>query len=338
MSIAQVGSVTTAGNGSATSLACNKPTGVASGHLMIAFVTTNNDTISAPAGWTSIIHDDNGATATFGDAWYYRVAGGSEGSTYTFTKSGSTAPMVVSIVALSGVDTSSPIDGSAGSVATTSNPASTPSYSDTVVSGRSFYSRSVRNLSGSGIPTLSSATSGQALLTTHGATGTTPSYGHGIFWATSDFTGGTHSPSTISISSSNTPTDSINSGFVVNAVGVSVAADQPSASVTANAATVQISNVITNSVSVSANDSTVTVGPAAELASASAAASDVVRSIPADSPSAAVVANSASIHLDAYAESSEASVSVLGSIAYYGAPVVRLYVVPGENRTYYVRR
>jgi hypothetical protein len=62
----------------------NKPTGVASGDLLVALAWANNVTATwaAPAGWTKIAEDLTNASM----ALFTRVADGSEGSTFTFTR------------------------------------------------------------------------------------------------------------------------------------------------------------------------------------------------------------------------------------------------------------
>lgn len=77
--IIRVGSAQGAGSGS--TLIINKPTGVQSGDLMVAFAGNPGPlTWTPPSGWTEEI-DANGLVV----AW--KVAGGSEPSNYTFTPS-----------------------------------------------------------------------------------------------------------------------------------------------------------------------------------------------------------------------------------------------------------
>jgi type II secretory pathway pseudopilin PulG len=95
-----------------TSVAVNKPTGTASGNLLIAAVTTDGDTLSSlspPSGWTLIQKDTYSPEVTLG-VWY-KVAGGSELSSYTFTWSGSQQAYGY-IMRFTGNDTSNPINAS----------------------------------------------------------------------------------------------------------------------------------------------------------------------------------------------------------------------------------
>jgi hypothetical protein len=87
-------------NAGATSVAITKPASTVSGNLMIAFVcsqdTNGTATVTTLAGWTyinDIMHNfttSNAATHLYA---FYRVAGGSEGSSYTFTGSAGTGSL-----------------------------------------------------------------------------------------------------------------------------------------------------------------------------------------------------------------------------------------------------
>jgi hypothetical protein len=129
--IAQRGSSTTATNATASAtLTINKPTGVVAGDLMIVSIVqneTDNDNgglnnVTA-TGWTlidgRIIFSEG--TGNGQNAWHgtvlYRVAGASEGASYSFTLPNSRADMAIgSIVAFSGVNTTGGFnaDGSVG--------------------------------------------------------------------------------------------------------------------------------------------------------------------------------------------------------------------------------
>ena len=98
------GTATTATVTNNASLTINKPTGVASGDVMIAnLVEVNSLTApTAPAGWTSI----DGRSLAGGTNRYarifYKVAGGSEPTSYTFTvPTGFTVTATGGIVAFS---------------------------------------------------------------------------------------------------------------------------------------------------------------------------------------------------------------------------------------------
>lgn len=111
----------------------NKPTGVVSGDVMLAwiYVDTNGTISAAPSGWTQL---DSQASATTGQTYnmyvYYKVAGASEPTSYSWTAS-SPQYCEIALVAFSGVDTTTPIDAhgirDAGSTASLVTPTITTS-------------------------------------------------------------------------------------------------------------------------------------------------------------------------------------------------------------------
>lgn len=77
---------TSAGNASGGALSINKPTGTASGDLLVAVLYLENDTntwSSVPSGWTLATSQVN--TGLFKIWVYYKWAGGSEPSSYSWT-------------------------------------------------------------------------------------------------------------------------------------------------------------------------------------------------------------------------------------------------------------
>lgn len=69
----------------ATSVTINKPTGTSEGDLLVAFFTTlNGGAWSGDTGWTEVL-DQAGSGGKGGIRIAYKVAGSSEGSSYTFT-------------------------------------------------------------------------------------------------------------------------------------------------------------------------------------------------------------------------------------------------------------
>lgn len=141
MAIALRGKASKTGTGSTVTVAqADFDTPPQSGDVLVAFgVTATNDTESGsttvvpPAGWTN---RKTGASPTFsmGAVLATRTAGSSEGS-YVFTIGGSTQSSVVEILAFSGVDGSTVIDGTVpnmtGTTTTTpAAPACTPAASD----------------------------------------------------------------------------------------------------------------------------------------------------------------------------------------------------------------
>lgn len=91
-------------NGTGATLVCNKPTGTASGNLLLAWHYNdagNIATSTPPSGWATNATQDQGINAAHFKL-YSKTAGGSEGSTYTFNQS--SVAGVITIIALSGVD------------------------------------------------------------------------------------------------------------------------------------------------------------------------------------------------------------------------------------------
>ena len=100
------------------SLTVAKPAGVASGDVLVASVAArlgSGSPLNQPAGWSLVRRDDcSGPQKTdLSQAFFYKVAGGSEPASYTFGFSDTTAA-AGSVLAFTGVDTASPLDGSAG--------------------------------------------------------------------------------------------------------------------------------------------------------------------------------------------------------------------------------
>jgi hypothetical protein len=98
----------------ATSLVINKPTSTASGNLLVAGISYSggsNTTITPPTGWNLIRRTDN--STNIGMASYYKVAGGGEPTSYSWTLSSATRASG-GIMRYTGVNTSDPINASAG--------------------------------------------------------------------------------------------------------------------------------------------------------------------------------------------------------------------------------
>jgi hypothetical protein len=74
---------------SGTTLTVDKPTGTVEGSMLVAFaMTSSSNTWAAPSGWTEVLD-------TSGRGCFYKVAGASEGASYTFTLSSSSDRHVV---------------------------------------------------------------------------------------------------------------------------------------------------------------------------------------------------------------------------------------------------
>lgn len=124
----------TVSNNSTTSAVCDEPTGTAERDVMLAFVAWDQKqrTLTPPAGWTLSEVNGDGGTLDPRFAVYYKVAGASEPSTYTFSWNLS-CDAQVAILTYRFVDTVTPIniDGSLFSVATTGTQ-NAPSVTTTV--------------------------------------------------------------------------------------------------------------------------------------------------------------------------------------------------------------
>lgn len=112
-------------SGSSSTLDINKPTGTVEGDLLVAhlYAITGGDSlpdITAPTGWTFIRKDSLGNNRSQG--LFYKVAGASEPSSYTFSdlddSRGDVVANVGAISRISGVDTTSPIDVHGGQTET----------------------------------------------------------------------------------------------------------------------------------------------------------------------------------------------------------------------------
>lgn len=166
----------------ATSVTATKPTGTASGDLLLAFFSSNSQACTPPAGWTLLTDE---TTEVFRLQAYYKVAGGSEPASYSFSV-GAAAPLVLSITALRGVDTGDVFDSSVGieSALTHSEPYTTPSVTADSA-GRLLYFRAVR---ASTTTPFTFTASGVSELRDVGVfSGGSVSYSQGIYLATSDY-------------------------------------------------------------------------------------------------------------------------------------------------------
>lgn len=117
-----------------TTLTVAKPAGTSAGDLMVASIAVRPSTvtITAPSGWTLVRRTDNTSGNTHGLAVYYRVAGSSEGASYSWTVSSSSTGSVGGILSFRGVDVSSPVDAENGQTTANSLSHAAPSLTTTV--------------------------------------------------------------------------------------------------------------------------------------------------------------------------------------------------------------
>mgnify|MGYP000337719593 FL=1 len=122
MPIAYRAAATVTEFGGSTSVVCNRPTGVVSGDVMVAFVFIYDNPAGAvtgvPSGWTEITQAQQFQVSRYQRA-YYKVAGGSEPASYTWTVN-NLDTVNIGIVAYSGVDNATPLDATSTSSSGTS--------------------------------------------------------------------------------------------------------------------------------------------------------------------------------------------------------------------------
>ncbi len=108
-----------------TQLTITKPS-ASVGDIMVATIAINGGTsavVTAPSGWTQILKTDNDTNISL--ISYWKVVGGSEPSSYTWSTSDQTTAEG-GITAYSGVNTSNPIDVSAGNIGFSATATTTP--------------------------------------------------------------------------------------------------------------------------------------------------------------------------------------------------------------------
>lgn len=101
------------------SFVVNKPTGTVEGDTMISTITMFDGTaLSLPSGWTQIALVDN-ASNNLRTYMFYKLAGSSEPSTYTYSLDSADLAAGVSISTYRGVDIANPVGNSAVAQSTT---------------------------------------------------------------------------------------------------------------------------------------------------------------------------------------------------------------------------
>jgi hypothetical protein len=96
-----------------TNLVFAKPTGVLANDVLVAQIVINGSStvITPPSGWILILNTKS--SSSIEEASYYKVAGASEPSSYSWTF-GTSQPATGGISSYSGVDLSSPVDAKSG--------------------------------------------------------------------------------------------------------------------------------------------------------------------------------------------------------------------------------
>lgn len=112
----------------------NKPTGTASGDLLVAYLASGASvTFTLPSGWTLVsAYLNTGSNMTAGVA--YKVAGGSEPTSYTFSDdTASGAPLCGAILTYRGVDTVNPINTHGATNTASTDTVAAPTMTSTAV-------------------------------------------------------------------------------------------------------------------------------------------------------------------------------------------------------------
>lgn len=114
----------------------SKPTGTASGDLLVALLSGTDAVVTPASGWT-LIRNSAGGPGELNS--YYKIAGGSETANYTWTTDGSGSGNVGGVILrISGFSANEPINSSAsGAQSNTATPsiagaAVTPSYAESL--------------------------------------------------------------------------------------------------------------------------------------------------------------------------------------------------------------
>ena len=207
----------------ASSVSATKPTGTASGDLLIGIFTCNAQNATAPSGWAQI-HDKT--IETFRCQIFYKVAGGSEPSSYAFSVP-DVAPLVLSISAFRNCDPTTPIDTEVlwETALTHTEPYTTLGASGGT-QGRVLHVRTVRYV-GSTVPTFT-AGSGTELADVGVFSGGSVCYSIGFYMATSEyFTSGSQSGLAITTSQSESQNEIISWGIRALSVPGAMEVDLP---------------------------------------------------------------------------------------------------------------
>lgn len=206
-----------------TGVTATKPTGTAEDDVLIAVFTSNSQNATPPSGWTEIIDE---TVEVFRNQTFYKVAGGSEPSNYTFSV-GSAAPLVLTISAFRGCDASDPIDIApvTATALTSSEPRTTPGVTGGT-SGRLLYLRTVRDDSSTPVTFTASATE---LVDVGVFSGGSVSYSIGFYMASSDYsTSGSKSGLAITASASETHNITATLGIRASAIPGTMEVSLPS--------------------------------------------------------------------------------------------------------------
>ncbi|MFF8831373.1 hypothetical protein [Streptomyces sp. NPDC015131] len=235
MAISFVAAEEDGGTANTDTLTIAKPTGLQVDDIMVAFTSSNLQTVTAPSGWTQHDSDDATSGAAFRNYVFYKVAtsGDVAASNFTFTVPGATSPLVGAIAAYRGVDTDSPIHGSALTHSTTAQNQAGPNIS-TTSRALVLHFRTVREDSTTHVTFTASGVTERFDVGNNGAT---ISYAMALYDTGSSVAGGTQNG--ITINGSAAPTDGMS-----RTIGLREITEGPLA-VTAPSATSAASGTVT---------------------------------------------------------------------------------------------
>lgn len=322
-----------------SSISVNRPANYAAGDLFIAIVGGTRSG-STPTGWTQL------GTSTVGSSTgtlyvYYKIAGGSESSSYSFDTSGSSNQhlAIAQILCYRGADSSTPIDTTHFNLATASG--TNFNTASVAASGQQWaLSFAMGYKASSTVPTYTFGSGTQRGSTQHSNQSTNENTSLAMCDSNSDVSAGSFSRTQSLSSGADAGAKGI---LLINEGGVSVTLGSDGVAsdnhATAYATTVLIQTVQAASASTLGHNTSVGFEVNAdEAAEPSVVAHDATRPIfPADAEVDAD-AEEASVHLDVNVRHADADATAFDASGYYGAATVRVYVVPDENRTYKVER
>ncbi len=133
--ITYVGASTTTSSSPTNSVTVTKPTGLAAGDVLLAYIVQrgnrfplSSNMVSTPTGWTLVLANDNGSS--LGVVMYRKVATASEPASYAWTL-GASDRTLGSIVAFRGVDNTTPVNVSGAQANAASTTYTAPSVTTT---------------------------------------------------------------------------------------------------------------------------------------------------------------------------------------------------------------
>lgn len=213
MTISQRGTATKGVHPNGTSVTADKPSGVKNGDVLIAALVSNNQSASAPSGWTKFEDD---AVDSFRLQTYYRVAGGFEPDQYTFTV-GTDAPLALTVTAWAGVDNNAPIGGAVQSAGgSAAEPYSTPALTSNCTDGRLLYIRAARRTDVSPGTPVAFTAEGVTEVADHGVySGGSVSYSMAMYVEEQEFSGAGLKPG-LATTASYTETHNVVGTYILN--------------------------------------------------------------------------------------------------------------------------